>query len=306
MSYDLNIPWPTNSYDKKPNIQELTNFKNTIITNYSLGITHQVLNFIINDNIKIPLNSPNEINPIPIENLLKELRVNFPKLRLFSRITLIVNDSSKIPSLNKLNNYFDIIAIQPNNEKALQLTVMNLEIDLLTINLSNKLNFFLKFKTLHSAIEKGIKFEINYSQLISGNEGYINNETNSNLIKKNFFNNVLQLIRGTRSNGLVISSGAQNPLQLRNINDIIILLSTLGLNKNKSKKFITEIPEKVLINGKLKSKSHRQTIVLNDNEKFIEEDYNENTETDKLNGSRYRKNLQDSSSGRLLKKRKLN
>ncbi|KAK6897427.1 Ribonuclease P/MRP protein subunit RPP1 [Candida tropicalis] len=297
MSYDLNIPWPVSSYDKKPTPQELTNFKNTIITNYSLGITHQVLNFIITDSIKIPINSnnKNDINPIPIDSLIKEFKPKFPKLRLFTRITLIINDCSKIPSIPKLTNNFDIISIQPNNEKVFQSIVLNLEIDLISINLSNKLNFYLKFKTLHTAIEKGIKFEINYSQLISGNQGFLNNETNSNLIKKNFFNNVLQLIRGTRSNGLVISSGAQNPLQLRNLNDILILLSTLGLDKNKSRKFITEMPEKVLINGKLKSKSHRQTIVINDDEKFVEDS----------NGVGYKKKLEDSSSGRLLKKRKL-
>ncbi|RCK60637.1 Ribonuclease P/MRP protein subunit RPP1 [Candida viswanathii] len=304
MSYDLNIPWPVNSYDKKPNAQELQNLKNTIVTNYSLGVTHQAINFTLPDTVKVPLNTPSEINPIPITSLLQDLRPKFPKLRLFSRVTLVVNDLTKVPSLGKLANHFDVIAIQPNNEKALQLTVLNLDVDLISVNLVSRLNYFLKFKALHTAIEKGIKFEINYAQLTAGSAGYSSSDTSGNLIKKNFFHNVLQLIRGTRSNGLVISSGAQNPLQLRNVNDVLILLGTLGLERNKGKKFITEYPEKVLISGKLKTKSYRQTIAVNDSEKFAED--KEGTETDKLSGVGYKKKLEDSSSGRLLKKRKLN
>lgn len=46
----------------------------------------------------------------------------------------------------------------------------------------------------------------------------------TNLIKKNFFNNVLQLIRGCRSRGIIISSGAQTSLQLRNLSDILIII----------------------------------------------------------------------------------
>ncbi|KHC57340.1 ribonuclease P/MRP protein subunit RPP1, partial [Candida albicans P60002] len=120
MSYDLNIPWPVNNYDKSPTLQQLTNLRNIIITNYSLGITHQAINFQISiESVKIPTT---KINPIPINQLLNELLPKFPKLKLFSRLTLIVNDSSKLPQLNKLQNQFDIIAIQPLNEKVLQLS----------------------------------------------------------------------------------------------------------------------------------------------------------------------------------------
>ncbi|KHC57341.1 ribonuclease P/MRP protein subunit RPP1, partial [Candida albicans P60002] len=172
-----------------------------------------------------------------------------------------------------------------------------------------KLSFYLKFKTLNNATEKGIKFEICYSQLISGNTtngggGYIDDSTNTNLIKKNFFNNVLQLIRGCRSRGIIISSGAQTSLQLRNLSDILILLKTLSsspsdLSKNNCSKFITINPERVLINGKLKQKSHRQTIVVNNDGDLLQE-----KQTISGSGGGFKKKLDDTSSGRLLKKRK--
>lgn len=312
MSYDLNIPWPVNNYDKSPTLQQLTNLRNIIITNYSLGITHQAINFQISiESVKIPTTTTatTKINPIPINQLLNELLPKFPKLKLFSRLTLIVNDSSKLPQLNKLQNQFDIIAIQPLNEKVLQLSILNLDIDLISINLASKLSFYLKFKTLNNATEKGIKFEICYSQLISGNTnsgggGYIDDSTNTNLIKKNFFNNVLQLIRGCRSRGIIISSGAQTSLQLRNLSDILILLKTLSsspsdLSKNNCSKFITINPERVLINGKLKQKSHRQTIVVNNDGDLLQE-----KQTISGSGGGFKKKLDDTSSGRLLKRRK--
>lgn len=126
----------------------------------------------------------------------------------------------------------------------------------------------------------------------------------SNLIKKNFFNNVLQLIRGCRSRGIIISSGAQTSLQLRNLSDILILLKTLSsspsdLSKNNCSKFITINPERVLINGKLKQKSHRQTIVVNNDGDLLQE-----KQTISGSGGGFKKKLDDTSSGRLLKKRK--
>lgn len=322
MSYDLNIPWPINNYDKSPTLQQLTNLRNIIITNYSLGITHQVINFQISlESVKIPIaTTNNNINPIPKDQLLNELLPKFPKLKLFTRLTLVVNDSSKLPQLGKLQNHFDIIALQPLNEKVLQLSILNLDIDLISINLSSKLSFYLKFKTLNNATEKGIKFEICYSQLISGNNnnnscgGYVDDSINANLIKKNFFNNVLQLIRGCRSRGIIISSGAQNPLQLRNLSDILILLKTLSsspldLSKNNCQKFITINPQRVLINGKLKQKSYRQTIVVNNNSDLLQDNKPQKESTGGSSsssggGGGFKKKLDDTSSGRLLKKRK--
>ncbi|EGW34987.1 uncharacterized protein SPAPADRAFT_131716 [Spathaspora passalidarum NRRL Y-27907] len=299
MPYDLNIPWPVDNYTSKPTPSQLTQLKNIISTNYTLGITHQVINYSITETVKIPINNANEINPIDITWLRNEL-VNFPKLRLFTRLTLIVNDSSKIQHLTKLQNHFDLIAIQPLTEKALQLTITNLDVDLISLNLSSRLPFFLKHKIIGSAIDKGIKFEICYNWLISGAIGYDGTHANVQLIKKNFFNNVLQLIRASRSRGLVISSGATQPLQLRNSNDILTILKTLGLDRSRAKACMTVNPERVLVNGRLRIKSYKQTISVNDNAKLLENEHeNPNKKSDSLV---YKRKLQDTDTGKLLKK----
>ncbi|KAI5954736.1 RPP1 [Candida theae] len=307
MSYDLNIPWPCNNYNTSPTPQQWTDLKNTIITNLELGITHQAINFTIDESVRIPFNTPDKINPILIKQLTDELSPNFPTLHLFSRITLIVNDSSKLQGVAKLQNHFDLFAIQPTNEKSLQLTILNIECDLISFNLCTKLPFFLKFKAIGTGVAKGIKFEINYSQLVSGgSSGYVPSSSSSsdvsgNLIKKNWFNNVLQLIRSSRSRGLVVSSGAQNPLQVRNSNDIMTLLKTLGLNSAKARSCISMNPEKALLNARLRIKSYKQVISMGDGDLIG----NESEDVDKKHDAAgYKRKYDESFTGKLLKKYK--
>lgn len=75
--------------------------------------------------------------------------------------------------------------------------------------------------------------------------------------------------------------------------------SPSDLSKNNCSKFITINPERVLINGKLKQKSHRQTIVVNNDGDLLQE-----KQTISGSGGGFKKKLDDTSSGRLLKRRK--
>ncbi|EDK43523.1 conserved hypothetical protein [Lodderomyces elongisporus NRRL YB-4239] len=301
MTYDLNIPWPVDNYNAKPTEAQQTNLVNTIVTNYALGVTHQAINFTVNESVKIPTGSLDLINPIPVKSLLSRLRPVCPDLKLYSRITLVVSDTSKLQGLSKLQSCFDLIAMQPLNEKALQMTVMNVECDLISFNLSSKLPFFLKFKTIGSGIQKGIRYEINYSHIVSGTKGYVNDNVNSNLLKKNWFSNVLQLIRSSRSKALVVSSGAQNPLQVRNGNDILVLLKTLGLDSSRAKSCITMESENALVNGRLRIKSHKQAISIGD-EKLVNNDHEDSEKRNNALG--YKRKISETPIGKILKKSK--
>ncbi|CUM67827.1 uncharacterized protein PRCAT00005534001 [Priceomyces carsonii] len=313
MIFDLNVPWPVNNYTSKPSSQQIITLKNTIVTLYVLGYTHIAINFCLSESVKVPAKDPSQINPIQIAQLEKDLK-EYEYLKLFTRITMTISDPSQCQGLSKLQNYFDIISIQPLTEKALQIASSNLDIDLISFNLSSRLPFFLKHKTVGSALEKGIKFEICYSNLISGPAGYTVQGPNENmtlsttaaLARKNFFNNVLQLIRASRSRGLVVSSGATGPLQTRNPDDILNLLKTLGLDHSRAKFCLTGNAERVLISGRLRIKSYKQTIQIDDTNVKGDVLINNDRE-DKLKKSdtlAYKKKLSDTSSGRLLKKQR--
>lgn len=314
MLFDLNVPWPSNNYVTTPTPQQTTSLLNTITTLYTLGYTHIAINFTLSENVRFP-NNQQDINPIQIKMIKDHFKDNFPKLKLFTRLTLVINDPSQCQGLSKVQNSFDLIAVQPTSEKGLQLATTNLDIDLISFNMASKLPFFLKHKTIGSALEKGIKFEICYSPMISGPAGYSIQTANDNmslsktalLVRKYFFSNVLQLIRATRSKGLVVSSGATQPLQMRNLSDILSLLKTVGLDNSRAKSCVTDNPEKVLVNGRLKIKSYKQTITVgNDNDKN-DILYNNDKEDDakKTDSGGYKKKLSDSSGGNLLKKQRV-
>jgi len=307
MLYDLNVPWPTNNYTSKPTEEQLTSLRNTIATLHSFGYTHIAINFTIDESIKIPTNGQVPVNPIDTKEVIDATK--FPNLKLFTRVTIVINDPSQCQGLSKLQNSFDILAVQPVSERALILCTTNLDIDLISFSMGSKLPFFIKHKTVGSAIEKGIKFEICYSPMIGGSAAYTMSNDNlrlsstGQLIRKNFFNNALQLIRASRSKGLIVSSGASQPLHVRNSSDIINLLKTLDLDSSRSKACVTLNPEKVLISGRLRVKSYKQTIQIDNDNKDNNVLINNSKENKKkLDSSAYKKRLDDTSSGRLLKK----
>ncbi|KAG7193053.1 uncharacterized protein KQ657_001170 [Scheffersomyces spartinae] len=307
--FDLNVPWPVSNYNVKPTPQQLTQLINTIATLYTLGYRYVAINFTLDEKIKLP-NGP--INPIDIQ-LLRARLSKYEGLKLFTRLTLIIHDPSQCQGLAKLQSCFDILAVNPITEKALQLATSNLDIDLVSLNFGSRLPYFLKHKTVGSAIEKGILFEICYSYVISGPAGYTLSQSNDSLnlassallIRKNFFNNVLQLIRASRSRGLVISSGATQPLQARNSVDVITLMKTLGMDHGRAKHFMTKNPENALRNGRLRIKSNKQTVIIdNRGDVLIDNQFEDPLKKGDTNA--YKKKLDDTSSGRLLKKHKPN
>lgn len=264
--YDLNVPWPQTSYAAPPLADQMTNFYNTIAMLYSLGYRYVAVNFQVQENVKLPLNTPDKLNPIPIETLRKKLS-KYEGLRLFTRITMVITDPAKCQSILKLNasSAFDLIAVQPTTEKALQLTTTNLDIDIVSLPMAARLPFFVKHKTVGQALEKGMKFEICYLGLISGPAAYESSMvlgTTGHLSRKNFISNVLQLIRASRDRGLLFSSGALEPMHARNYTDILALMDTLGLKVSKGKDGFFRNAELALMAGRLRIKSNKQTVMV--------------------------------------------
>lgn len=264
--YDLNVQWPATAYSEKPLPIQLLNLQNTLIMLNSFGYNHIAINFIIDENDKIPTKTPEKLNPIPM-NELREKTKSFKDLKLFSRATIVISDPSKSQSVSKLSScgMFDLIAVQPTTEKALQMATTNLDIDIISLPMATRLPYFLKHKTIGQAVEKGIKFEICYAGLIAGPAGYesaMTLGTTGHISRKNFIGNCLQLIRASRNRGLVLSSGALEPLHVRNNTEILALMDTLGHKVSKGKEAFTKNPQECLVAGRLRIKSNKQTVML--------------------------------------------
>lgn len=249
MLVDLNVPWPQKSFNEPPSEAQIKNVTNTLETLHTLGYTHIALNFTVHHTEKFPPSAKDQ-NPIKITKYFGSL-IKATGLKLYTRITLIIDDPSKGQSLSKISQSFDIVAAMPVSERALTLATTNLDVDVLTFQYSQRLPSYLKHKSICSCVARGVKLEIVYANALRDMQS-----------RRQFIQNAKSVIRSSRSRGIVISSGAEKPLECRNILGVTSLIKYLGLDGDRCNKAMTDLAALVLLNGRLRTKSYKQTIVV--------------------------------------------
>jgi ribonuclease P/MRP protein subunit RPP1 len=171
-------------------------------------------------------------------------------MTLLTRLTLTISDPSQNHRLASLQSSYNLIALRPTTDKALQLCCGSLECDIISLDLSTRLPFVLKFKTVASALQRGVRFEICYSPGITGGSDS----------RRNLITGSTSLIRATRGRGIIISSEAKNALGCRGPWDVINLAQIWGLNQERGKEAVCEEARKVVRLAKMKRESFRGVI----------------------------------------------
>lgn len=195
-----------------------------------------------------------------------------PELTILTRLTLTVSDTSQNHRINSLTSTYDILALRPTTEKAFQLCCSTLECDLISLDLTVRLPFPIRFKTVASALQRGVRFEINYAPGITG----------SSDARRNLISGAASLIRATRGRGIILSSEARNALGLRGPHDAINLATVWGLSAERGKEAVCEEVGRVVRLAGIKRSSFRGVVdVIEDGSKEIavEEDANEEAMT---------------------------
>lgn len=249
MLVDLNVPWPQKSFQEPLKDAEIDKVKGVLSTLHVLGYSHVVLNFTVNHSDKFPQNP----NPMQIEQRFGEL-MKATGLKIYSRITLIIDDPSKGQSIAKLSQHFDIVAALPITERGVSLATTSLDIDILTFHYNQRFPCFLKHKTICSTVKRGVKLEIVYSAALKDLHS-----------RRQFVSNVRNVVRSSRSRGIVISSGAQSPLECRNVLGAVSLIKSLGLDSDKCLRAMSQLASLVLLNGRLRNNSYKQTVAIGTN-----------------------------------------
>lgn len=150
---------------------------------------------------------------------------------------------------------YDIIALKPTNKKDFEAACLSIEgHSLISLDLTLRYDFHFKQKNLVTAVNRGIKIEISYAQCtMAGSEG-----------RRNFIGNVLQIVRGTKGRGLVVSSGSKGVLGLRAPADVVNLMSIWGLGRERGVEAMGANCRGVVVNEKLKRTSFRGVINIID------------------------------------------
>src|SRR5579859_6138153 len=159
-----------------------------------------------------------QTNPIPA-NPFPE----YPQIRFLSRITIVIDDPAILNSnLISSCKSFDLISARPQTEKALQWLGgnNNPDIDILSLDISQRLPFPLRHSLFTNLIARGVAIEVCYSAGIG--------DTAS---RRNIISNATGLLRGTRGRGLLVSSEARRAAELRGPYDVVNLATFWGWKK---------------------------------------------------------------------------
>ena len=190
---------------------------------------------------------------------LSTLRPAHPALKLLTRLTLNISDTSQNHRLSTLQSIYDLIALRPLNEKSLQQCCATLECDIISIDFAARLPFIIRFTTVASAIQRGVRFEIGYSAITGSSEA-----------KRSLIAGATSLIRATRGRAIILSSEARNALGLRGPHDVMNLAHIWGLEQAKGKGALVEEADKVVRLAALRRKSYRGVITVVDGGKPVQ------------------------------------
>ena len=181
---------------------------------------------------------------------IRELKKTHTKLKILSRITVLLDDPGHVYLLSHdaIQSY-DILAIQPRNEKLFQQACQTLEIDVISLNMMERLPFFLKFPTMNAAIERGVHFEITYSPALRDPSR-----------KKTLIAQAINLVAMAKGKNIIVSSGADNEMDFRGPYDLINLGLLFNFTEKQSKAAVTNNCRAVLFHKEARSDTVKSII----------------------------------------------
>jgi ribonuclease P/MRP protein subunit RPP1 len=236
--HDLNVPYTTNHVD----------LSNTLAFHSELGYSVVAISLSVTGKL------PSQPQPIPVAQL------TIPKsiTKILTRLTITISDTTQNHRLTSFLPHYDLLALRPTTEKALQLCCNSLDCDIVSLDFSQRFPFILKFKTVASALQRGIRLEICYSPGISSASSSGGNSSND--ARRNLIANAGSLIRATRGRGIILSSEARNALGVRGPYDVMNLAQVWGLGQERGKEGLCEEAGRVVRLAGIKRTSFRGVV----------------------------------------------
>ena len=183
---------------------------------------------------------------------LEDLKKVCPKLKLLSRITVVTEDQQQVRFIHgETVQSYDIVSVQPMNEKLFQQVAQAIECDIISLDMTSRIPFYLRHPQVKLAIDRGISFEILYAPAIR-NEG----------LRKHTITNALELNRVCKGRNVVISSGAERIMELRGPYDVINLGLLFGLKSEQGKGAVSKNVRSVIYHAEARNKTVKGVVSL--------------------------------------------
>ncbi|XP_057681318.1 ribonuclease P protein subunit p30 isoform X3 [Corythoichthys intestinalis] len=148
---DLNV---TFSADKS-HMQQLIDMAAHLAVNYTFEATAK--------------KKPAIPSPKPIDELIDRLPIvqgRSRPIRVLNRLTLVMSELSHFRPNPSEYAAFDLLALQPTTEKLFHAACTQLDVDVISVSVTEKLPFFFKRAPVSTAVERGLAFEISYASAI--------------------------------------------------------------------------------------------------------------------------------------------
>lgn len=169
------------------------------------------------------------------------------------RLNIPVEDAStgqESLSNSSIIDEYDIVVVQPLTDRAFSFACNSMDVDLISVDCSSRLNFRFKTDAVRNALKRGLHFEILYGPMIMARGS-----------RKQFVSNVQALSRECRGHGIVISSGATSSMELRGPLDVINLGTFWGMTEHQARCAISVNPASV-VQSAFKRKTFRSCLYL--------------------------------------------
>ncbi|XP_007425068.1 ribonuclease P protein subunit p30 isoform X1 [Python bivittatus] len=205
-----------------------------------LGYSTVAINYVVDyeekkKEIVKPL-SPTELFPA-----LPLVQGKSKPIKILSRLTLVVSDPSHCNVLRATSTnikYYDIFAVFPRNAKLFHVACTTLDVDLVCVDVTEKLPFFIKRPSVNVAIERGVYFELIYVPAIK-----------DSTMRRYTISNAFSLMQICRGKNIILSSAAEKPLQLRSPYDVANLGWLFGLSESNAKAAVSTNGRAVILHG---------------------------------------------------------
>ncbi|XP_078146986.1 ribonuclease P protein subunit p30 isoform X2 [Centroberyx gerrardi] len=179
--------------------------------------------------------------PTPVSELFDQLPTvqgRSRSIRVLNRLTILVSDSSHFRPGAAEYRCFDLLAVQPTTEKLFHAACMMFDVDIICITVTEKLPFFFKRAPVNGAVERGLVFEVCYVPAIR-----------DSTMRRYSIANAVSLLESCKGKNVILSSGAEQPLELRGPYDIANLGLLFGLSEQDAKEAVSSTCRSALLHA---------------------------------------------------------
>lgn len=171
-------------------------------------------------------------------------------LKVLRRITLIIDDLPPQHRLAALANAYDLLALRPTTERALQAATACTSADIVSLDLTQRFEKPFRRNALAQAHHAGVAIELCYGHALSTDSG----------VRRAVISNAAQLIRNSRNRGIILGCGMAGPAAARGPADVVNLAAVWGLGQEKGMEGIGRLARDTVVAATLKRKSWRGVV----------------------------------------------